>query len=291
MVAACSQALTRGSCVLSDTGAPADRATAIAIVSWESSEQRIARIQVGRKRGPEGSWLSREMQFQTADALVERWRAVGFAIGTLADEQERDAERGAAAAPPVRPPTAPAPAQPRTPAPNPWTHAPRWLGIGPLTGPGLDSGPWRVGAWLRVAQLLGQSPFFAQLSASYALRPTRDQVRVQWATLGAGLGGLQSLSTLRLDLRVHAEFVAQNVRASAHDPSTGRDDGGSHWSPGLRGGVEAVWPNSSPVSAVLGAEGWNLSGGTAIRRYGDDRIGSSPASGFAFLIGCELRLP
>jgi hypothetical protein len=291
MVTACTQSLSQGTCALSETGPPDNRATAIAIVSWDSTEQHIARIQVGRKRGQAGSWLSREMQFRLADAPIERWRAVGFAIGTLADEQEREAERASVAPLPAPPASAPATPPVHEQAPAPWTHAPRWIAIGPLAGPGLDTGPWRYGMWLRGANQLGPTPFFAQVSASHALRPTRDQVRVQWANFAAGLGALISSAALHLELRAHTEFVAEYVRASTHDPDSGRDDSGSRWSPGFRGGIQAIWPSSRPIAAVVGADAWTLSGGTAIRMHGSERIGSSPATGFVVLLGCEVHLP
>lgn len=138
--------------------------------------------------------------------------------------------------------------------------------------------------------MIGRTPLFAQVSASYALRPARDAIGVQWAWLGAGLGGLVSWQALGLDLRLHTEVIAEYIRARGSDPDTGRGDAGSRWTPGLRAGFQAVWPTQSPIALVVGADAWTLTQSTVIHSRGE-RIGSSPSSNFVFLVGGEIPLP
>lgn len=80
LLQACSDTVQVAVCVNADS---ARGAVALALVFWKGNAH--ARIEVGSKESPGGqTWSSRDIDFAPRDALVERWRAAGYAAGTLA---------------------------------------------------------------------------------------------------------------------------------------------------------------------------------------------------------------
>jgi hypothetical protein len=96
--------------------APNGPYTAIAIVTWEEGDR--ARVEVGLRRVPASEWRTRELTFQTADADVERYRSVGFVIGTLATAARDDSATPSRAAAANGEPTASGSAPNGVAAPN-----------------------------------------------------------------------------------------------------------------------------------------------------------------------------
>jgi hypothetical protein len=289
MVAACTEAVGAGRCTLSEGRTDPD-ATAVAIVSWDSAELRIARIQVGRKRNSGGQWLARSLAFKSADAPVERWRAVGFAIGTLAEEQEKLAEsQPAAPSSPARTPaSAPrSPATPRGSAPRP---AMAWFAVGGLAGPGLTEGAWRGGIFTHAARRIGVTPIYGVASLTWARSPGFRAVSADWVTLALGPGGTYSVPAAQLTFRVQLQAVAQWLRAQGKSDGSSERDDGSRWDWGARAGVQTSWAVHRRIAVLLGIDAWTLTQGVAIRVSGE-RIAGSPSSGAAGLLGLEWIVP
>jgi hypothetical protein len=95
LLQACSDTVQVAVCVPADT---ARQAAALAIVFWKPGGR--VRIEVGAKDSPGGqTWTSREIDFSPRDAPLERWRAAGYAAGTLASLVVR-ADRSRAGSPP-----------------------------------------------------------------------------------------------------------------------------------------------------------------------------------------------
>src|SRR3954471_23618885 len=90
LVEACTQAAASASteCRLV-RDAPSGPYTAIAIVTWGEGDR--AHVEVGLRRAPTSEWRTRELTFQAADADIERYRSVGFVIGSLATAARDDA--------------------------------------------------------------------------------------------------------------------------------------------------------------------------------------------------------
>jgi hypothetical protein len=79
LLQACSDTVQVAVCVPADS---ARHAAALAIVFWKAGR---VRIEVGTKDSPGGqTWTSREIEFSSKDAPLERWRSAGYAAGTLA---------------------------------------------------------------------------------------------------------------------------------------------------------------------------------------------------------------
>jgi len=107
LVSACSRAARDAECVLA-RNASDEQPAAVAIVSLQSEDKM--RVEVGVRRGDHDSWRTKDFAFLAADKSMDRWRAVGFAIGTLAEsnpapEDETPARIGPATAGPSASPS------------------------------------------------------------------------------------------------------------------------------------------------------------------------------------------
>jgi hypothetical protein len=82
LVSACSRAARDAECVLA-RNANEEQPAAVAIVTLQSEDK--IRVEVGVRQGDRDSWRTKDFAFLAADERMDRWRAVGFAIGTLAE--------------------------------------------------------------------------------------------------------------------------------------------------------------------------------------------------------------
>ncbi|HYP98718.1 MAG TPA: hypothetical protein VER96_08590 [Polyangiaceae bacterium] len=82
LVSACSRAARDAECVLA-RNANEEQPAAVAIVTLQSEDK--IRVEVGVRRGDHDSWRTKDFAFLASDEIMDRWRAVGFAIGTLAE--------------------------------------------------------------------------------------------------------------------------------------------------------------------------------------------------------------
>ena len=82
LVSACSRAARDAECALA-RNANDEQPAAVAIVTLQSDDKM--RVEVGVRQGDHDSWRTKDFAFLPADQSMDRWRAVGFAIGTLAE--------------------------------------------------------------------------------------------------------------------------------------------------------------------------------------------------------------
>jgi hypothetical protein len=251
MVEACQKAVGDGECHLVRE-APRGPYRAIAILTWEGPDK--VRIEVGLRRDEGTAWRTRALTFQPEDVEVERFRSVGFVVGTLAVEEEQRAEPPAAVT--VPPPTsAPGPevaAPPPAPAPAPAARPGRRassVGLAGTMGGALDQGALRYGAavrgryglasWIGVAASLGGS-----------LRPTDDD-GLSLRFLDAGLGvGFVLLEPAPLGLELTLEGVVENFRAEAD--ASGESDAQQRTLPVARLELGGIWAVAEPIEVFVG---------------------------------------
>jgi hypothetical protein len=292
LIAACSDAVPSGSCLLSSHAERPRRPRAVVYVTWQHPGQRAADLSVTMGESGAGRQVVRTLTFHDADAPLERWRAVGFAVGALVDEQEAVA---ATNRPPPAPPTPPVPVQDAQPGsedsdPGP-LHHPFLAGLGALAAPGLSDGGWRFGGWLRADLTFEAAPLLVTGAVSYAASPEDDRgLNANWLTMGLGAGGYLNLPTARLGLRLRAEVIAERLGVWAHDQATGLEDSGSRWAVGPRVGLDGCWPYDGVVAAVAGVTAWTLNDDTVIRMHGQDEA-SVPWAALGLGIGVQLRVP
>ena len=275
LLRACNDGLRFGEC---RTGvSEEDDTRASASVVWLDQDRYCAEIDVSPTREHMDDGSAVRICFEPTDPELERWRAVGFTIATLADRE----------APPEV--ASQAEVGPRPPAPTPeiqrgWAS---WLGLGILAGPGLDSGGSRWGIRASATQDLAQSPLLVTGSFRWTMSANDDPVSARWAGFSLGMGGHATAVDTRLSFRF--EIIAENLSVVARDPRTGATDEGDRWVPGFMLGGGVAWPSRGPVALHLGGEAWRLRDGTAVTLF-DRRVASWPAFGWSLAAGLDLRL-
>jgi hypothetical protein len=287
--------------------APNSPYTAIAIVTWEEGDR--ARVEVGLRRVPASEWRTRELTFQTADADVERYRSVGFVIGTLAtaarDEGatsskgtaaagEGTALNGAtppkgatsasspssppkkdAAAPPLeRPKSEPAPeAPPSEPEGPSIPRVPRqygWFGVVGTLGGALDHGAPRYGG--RAWLGVRVLPHFAVLATGGTSLRARDSRGLAATFYEGGLGfGVSSGAPSAPHVDVHGEFLQERFVADARARGAHQVWKRVNWA--ARVGADGVLPLGGVFDLVLGVDGF-LRPATRVN-VGEERDGST----------------
>jgi hypothetical protein len=259
LVDACTQAAApAGSDCRLVRDAPNEPYTAIAIVTWEEGGK--ARVEVGVRRDPVSEWRTRELTFQAQDAEIERFRSVGFVIGSLATASSD--EGVPETAPPPEPPKPPPPppqhppvpvvaptAKPAPPPPSPLGRG--WIGLGGTLGGGLDQGAprygGRLGAGIRIVQHLA-----AIVSAGASFRARDDKgLAAQWLDAGAGLSfALLPPEHSHLELRL--ELLAEQFTGDVVNEGEHASDIRTVLA--TRAGGDAVFVLAGPLELVLSGE-------------------------------------
>ena len=274
LVRACNDGLRYGECRVAE--AAEGDARAVASVVWLDEEQYCAEIGVLPAGEHQNDDSTVRICFESTDPEMERWRAVGFTIATLADREEPPK---AAPQPEPKPPL-PAPPQ----LPRGWAS---WLGLGVLVGPGLESGGARWGIRAAATQDLALSPLLVTGAFRWSMSVSDDPVSARWAGFSLGMGGHGTAADTRLSFRF--EIIAENLSVVARDPFTGATDQGDRWVPGFLLGGGIAWPSRGPVALHLGGDAWRLRDGTAVTLF-DRRVASWPAFGWSVVAGLDLRL-
>ncbi len=282
LVAACSEAVRDGRCEVLGTD-PKPDARAVAIVSSNGAYTQV-RVELGLRREGQTRWAVRTLDFGPADPEKERAKTVGFVIGTLVGEAERDTTQ-----PKVRPrqPAKPKPAPPapglRTPTPAGTGFRP-FLELGPSVESALDTGGPRWGGAARIGAVIA-APLEAHLGAAYSIRPRDDQgVRARWFSLELGAGIAHPLtSTLALTAAIAP--VAERIDADVAEP---RSDEGGRWVFGVGARLGARIAATDRVSVVFAVQGTARESGTQITLDGRD-AGRQPALSVGGMLGVRIR--
>ena len=287
MLEACSRAVGHTPCVLARQ-APEPPYEAVAIVTLEGDGR--VRVEVGLRAGEKRPWQSRELVFHDTDLELERWRAVGFVVGTLASAAGSEPLEPQAPPPPVEAPPrlAPPPAvspRPRAVAPSPQRRV--WFGLGWFIGDGFDGALERNGAYGRAALRPGAFPIYASASLAYGTT-TEDATPLTTTWLDAGLGlGVVAVDSGSLSLDFALEAVAERFSAEASDPFIGSSER-ERFVGLVRGRGELGWYWSDYVGAsTFGELAWR-GGQTGVSLEGS-KVGETGRFGYALGLGLGLR--
>jgi hypothetical protein len=292
LIGACTRAATPNECITSDVKS-SDPPLGVAIVRREGDR---ARVELGLRGTTRSEWSTRDLVFQPGDDELERYRAIGFAIGTLVAKQVEPpppppASSTEAPAPPVTaPPRSPAPRQAEPPPPPPPAVPPpraTWLELGGNVGLGLIPGPPRVGAAFRAASELAPGGLFAVLETSYAERVGEPSLRVRWLGMALGVGHplTSGLRTLGVDVRL--TFALERLSLTAREGE--RSAGDTRWKPGVAAGIDAHWDVRPPFSLLVGASTFVDPSHTVVL-VGGEQVGESPALGLSGFLGLRFLL-
>ena len=274
-LSACSDALKHRRCAANDDPeAQAGTVSAEAIIAWPDGDDRHVHVVLERFDIRPSRRIKRDTRFAEGDPMIERWRTVGLVIAALVGESESPSggNEGSDEQPLLGP------------SARAGDGSAGWVGLSALAGPGIDDGSLRLGGALEGAIALRSSPGFFFTVLSHALRPVDERnLDVRWTTVALGGGARTVLPNVDIGLRVHGAVLLEYLHAGSASGSavTG---GGSRLSPGLRGGVDVLWPASRPLGLTLGFALWSLPGGTAIQ-LDQRKLGSSEWLSYAGFLG------
>jgi len=298
MLEACGRAVGATECVLARQ-APEPPYEAVAIVTWEG-EGRV-RVEVGLQAGERTPWRSRELVFQATDLELERWRAIGFVVGTLATAARSEPEPAPSSTPRPEPEPPPAigdrsqPSRDRPPQPEP-RRKPKpesdalrrvWAGAGWSIADGLDSKLERNGAYGRVGFRPARLPVFACASLGYGTTSQVDAL-LTTSSFDAGLGlGVVLLDSGPFALDLALEAVGERFSAQASDPFLGTSER-ARWVGIARTRAELAWYWSDFVGASTFGEVGYRGGNTAVSIEGR-QIGETATLSYGLGLGLSLR--
>ena len=289
LISACSRAAAPNECITAEMR-PADSPLGVAIVRRDGDR---ARIELGLRGVVSAEWSTRDLVFQPNDDELERYRAIGFAIGTLVARQTEPPPP-----PPVKvvsePPPPPAPAAAPPPAERSVRSAPKpprpratWLDLSGGVGLGLIPGPPRTGATLRAASEVVPGGLFVAAETGYAERMGDPSLRARWLSLGLGVGHPLLSGLDRVGVEARLWFVLERLSLTAVDGE--RSDGASRWKPGVSAAVDAHWEVASPLGLVLSATTHVDPEHTVVATHGTP-VAETPALGFSGFLGVRLKL-
>jgi hypothetical protein len=259
LVESCTRAALDTTCYLVKE-APDGPYAALAIITWDRDDK--VRIEVGLQREQGTEWRLRQLSFQPADIALERYRSVGFVIGTLATaSKDEPPEAEPATSPPEptpeQPPpvavpastpkkTEPVPPPPAAPEPS---HG--FLGVSAMVGRPVDRGGLRFGGNVRLGlRLLPRLTALA--TAGLSTRPRDDfGLRITWVDAGAGAAftlGSPLASHLEIRLELLVEQFSAEARSAAGAATRARV------LPTLRPGLDGVLRLGSVMDLVGGVD-------------------------------------
>ncbi len=290
LLTACSRAATPHDCVSSENK-PSDPPLGVAIVRRDGDH---ARIELGLRSVVTAQWTTRDLQFQPGDDELERYRAMGFAIGTLVAREIEPA-------PAAEPPPPPEPAAPATPSPPARPAEPRerpkppklrerratWVDVSGSVGLGLIPGPPRAGGSLRAAFEVIPRGLFGVAETAYAERGVDSLLRVRWlsAALGVGHPLAPNLRSVGIDVRLL--LVLERMTLTAERGLA--EDAASRWKPGVSAAIDGHWDFASPVGLVVSAAAFIDPERTVVHIEGE-QVGETPALGLNGFVGLRFKL-
>jgi hypothetical protein len=289
LLAACSRAATPHECVSSEAKST-DPPLGVAIVRREGDR---ARIELGLRSVVSAQWSTRDLVFQAGDDELERYRAIGFAIGTLVARETEPPPPAPAADP--KPPAPPSRVTPPTPATveepsvpvRPGSRRAAWLDAAGSVGLGLIPGPPRAGGAVRAAFELLPRGAFGVVEGGYAERSGDSTLRVRWLSGALGLGHPLAPGPRSLGVDVRLLFAVERMSLTAE-----RDDGvddAARWKVGVTAALDGHWDFAPPVGLVVSAATFMDPVRTLVHVAGED-AGETPALGLSGFLGVRLKL-
>lgn len=287
LITACTRAAAPNECITSDVRS-SESPLGVAIVRRDGER---ARIELGLRGTLRADWSTRDLVFQPGDDELERYRAIGFAIGTLVARRSEPAPPLPAEKPaPPRlapPPSASPRAPPPAPAPPPRSRA-TWVDLAGGVGLGLVPGPPRWHGALRASSELMPGKLFGTAETGYSQQGSSgDSLRVRWLTLALGVGHplVPNLRSLGVEARLLLVVERISFAATAED----RSDGAARWKPGISAALDAHWEALPPVGIVVSAVTHLDPARTVVRSNGAP-AGETPALGLSGFVGVRLKL-
>jgi len=289
LIAACTRAAAPNECITSDVKV-SEPPLGVAIVHRDGDH---ARIELGLRSPVNAEWSTRDLVFQPGDDELERYRAMGFAIGTLVAHQTEPvpappvATENAPVPPLVEPrPSLPVHQRPAPPLPERRARA-TWIDVAGSLGLALIPGPPRAGGALRAASEIVPRGLFGVAETGYAERGSDPALRVRWLSMALGVGYPLAPNLRSLGVDVRLSLMLEHMSLTAYDAE--RSAGDSRWKPGVSAAMDAYWIFQPPLAFVVSAATF-IDPERSVVLIDNDEVGETPALGFSGFVGLRLRL-
>ncbi len=267
---------------------PTPRPRWVAVVRWDDEGYRTLRIEL-RPGAEQPPAEARVVAFTPADPPRQRWASAGLVVAALVSRRETIPRP-----PPIEPPPEteepikpPPPKEPLTLPPadaspsHPWAR----IDLGSLAGPGLDSGPARLGGFLRVSVVPSAVPLALHAGTGIAARGGQPSVR--WVNASAGATLRVGRWQAPLAAEVRGEGVRERVWFTADDPARDLTEIAKRWRFGGRFGGDVIVELSAPAALFFGADVSIMRPEVIISVSGDD-IGNEPVVRWAGSMGLRV---
>jgi hypothetical protein len=276
----CESAIGRRRCPLASD---VDDSVAIHWYAVVRAEEGLPpRLQIDfRERSLSGPLLAqRTLFFSDRDALQSRWASAGLVIAALVTETEE-----------LEALSTPASAQVATEQPTavPRRSIPFGFDAGFVTGPGLQNGGYRVGAfgrgWIGLSAAAPEALVVAGFR--YAERP--GDASLTWLTLSLGAGIRIGKRSDPVNAEMTSVLLLERVLATAFDPSSGRSDSGGVTRFGGSIGADVAATLWKDLRILIGADVSALTPPVNVEVKGVS-VGREPGLRFALTAGLRLDL-
>jgi hypothetical protein len=263
-------------------------------VTWQTELRAV--IEVGRLLEGHPEWRTRALDFETSDRAIERWRTVGFVVGTLAHGETAQSVKIDPPKSKIQPQSA-VPSEPLvrkpvikqiSPAPRsaPPAAAAAALDVGAATGPALEG--LRSGVVVR-SRWPVYDPLRALVSLRYLQTPTDGAgVRGRWLTLAVGGLVAKALDDIELAAAIDARAERFAAEASESTPLGEVSESSSRWLPGVAAQASVAWMPTARVGAFIAADAAWMLGAATIVEVREERV--TRDSDFRITIEGGLRL-
>jgi hypothetical protein len=245
-----------------------------ATIVWQASTDLVARVEV--RSAPRAPALSvREVHFSPDDSLEQRYRALGLlVVSHVVALQHARSER---------PPEVDRP----EPAPTVEGEPTRFgLDLMALGGPGLGSGPLRVGAAMRGWLSISGSAIRPQLGLAWGA--AGGSPGLEWSTVALGVGAALGDPRAPFSFEIRLDALAQRVQLAAENGE--RRDTASLLRVGVGAGADGYYAFSPTIAGFVGVQGALLSPRIAVDISGE-RVGELVAPDGQLDAGVRLTLP
>jgi hypothetical protein len=279
-VGSCELVLGKGHCRTS--GEPGPTASWYATVVWQDDSSLDATVELrSSESGPTVS--VREVRFEEADSLEQRYRALGLLVVShvLASKPQPTATAASQISNEAPLPTEPAPDYP--PAPLPLLPLTLGVDLAGAVGPAIASGQLRWGG--NVRGWVAVTPSAPRPQVSLGFSRASSEADVTWYSGSVGVAAPLDIPELPVSFELHLEAILQRMQLVADNGDARESAGQTRGGMGLGG--DAFVGLSDQVAVMVGGSATFLAPNVRLT-VGEDREGTLRAPTWAAQVGVRL---
>jgi len=281
----CEEAIGDGRCRAASELKPSAAVAWYAVIRPEEPDLSRLRVEF-RDRSHEGALIeARTLTFSERDSVKSRWASTGAVIAAFVAARD---PTGGAPPPPARRSASDAGriSKPVLPLPQRSRVALWDLDLALLTGPGLDTGPYRLGALARGYVAVSQAPRVLGL-ASFRYAEIPGELALSWWSASCGMGVRLGRRSPRVSAELTGELAFERMTMSAENQVTSQVDSAAQNRFGGRLSINVAWSAWPSLGFVAGVEATAMRPSLSIAVAGES-AGREPAVGFGLSLGLRF---